>query len=114
MTINPKWILGHCVLVHHLAGRTPLQERGKLIVTAFGEDPGRVNPETGKPGVLAPKVVHFDIGDPAAMVEQVCKLAGQPHYNIYMPLAIFRSDLPAGAKGGEKDIIACFGLVADF
>ena len=113
MTINTKWIFGHCAVVHHLAGRT--QQPGKIVVAAFGEDPSKINPETGKPGVrLPPKVAHFDIGDPAPVHKHLCEIAGQPHYNAYMPLAIFRPDLPAGSKGAEKDIVACFGLVADF
>ena len=113
MTINTKWIFGHCAVVHHLAGRT--QQPGKIVVAAFGEDPSKINPETGKPGVrLPPKVAHFDIGDPAPVHKHLCEIAGQPHYNAYMPLAIFRPDLPAGSKGAEKDIVGCFGLVADF
>jgi Mesyanzhinovviridae DNA primase len=113
MTINPKWLFGHCALIHDLAGRT--EEQGKLIVTAFGEDPSQLNPKTEKPGLrLTPKVVHFDIGDPAPMAKYLREIAGQRHYNTYIPLAIFRADLPPGAKGGEKDIVACFGLVADF
>ena len=113
MTINPNWIFAHCVVVHHLAGRS--KQPGKLVVTAFGEDPSQVNSKTGKPGLpLPPKVLHFDIGDPKRMSERVRELASQPHYNIYMPLAIFQPDLSAGSKGSEKDIVGCFGLVADF
>src|SRR5438477_9089578 len=113
MTINEKWISGHCAVVRDLAGR--VQQPGKIVVAAFGEDPGRINSETGKPGVRLPaKVAHFDIGDLASVHKHLCEIAGQPHYNAYMPLAIFRPDLPAGSKGAEKDIVACFGLVADF
>jgi hypothetical protein len=38
----------------------------------------------------------------------------RPHYNLYMPLAIHGPDVRSGAKGFERDVIACLGLVADF
>jgi hypothetical protein len=111
--INRKWIFGHSALLHHLAGR--VKQPGKLVFTAFGQDPSRVNPESGKPGLgLTPKVFHVDIGDHALMAERVGEVADLAHYNAYMPLAIFRADLAAGKKGSEEDVVACLGLVADF
>src|SRR5260370_27442935 len=111
--INPKWVFGHSALLHDFAAR--VKRPGKLVLTAFGEDPSRVNPDTGKPGIrLAPKVFHVEVGDHALMAERVGEVASLAHYNVYMPLAVFHPDLRPGAKGAEADILACFGLVADF
>jgi hypothetical protein len=111
--INSNWIFGHSALLHDRAGRA--KQPGKLVLTGFGEDPSRMNPETGKLGVrLTPKVFHVDVGDHALMTERVGEIAGLAHYNVYMPLAVFRADLRPGAKGAEEDVVACLGLVADF
>jgi hypothetical protein len=113
MTINQKWIFGHSVLLLDLAGR--VKQPGKLVITAFGENPDQINPDTGKPGLPLPsQVLHIEIANPALMAEHIIKLAGSPHYNVYMPLAVVRPDLRPGAKGSEADVIACLGLVADF
>src|ERR1700688_171918 len=111
--INSNWIFGHCAPLHDPAGRA--KQPGKLVFSAFGQHPSRVNPETGKPGLgLTPKVFHVDIGDHALMAKRVGEVADLAHYNAYMSLAVFRADLPAGKKGSEEDVVACLGLVADF
>jgi len=111
--INSHWIVGHSNLIHELASR--VKQPGKLVMTGFGENPSGVDPNTGTLGLrLAPKVFHTDIGDRKLMVKRAQEIAHLPHYNVYMPLAVFRPDLPSGAKGSEADIVACFGLVADF
>ena len=86
-----------------------------VIAAGFGEDPGRTDPKTGKPGLsLKPKVIHADVGEIDETLNGITRFVKQPHYNVYMPLAVFRIGLPPGAKGFEKDIIACLGIVADF
>ncbi len=47
-------------------------------------------------------------------LEGLARFLKQPHHNIYMPLALFRPDLPSWAKGYERDVVACLGIVADF
>jgi P4 family phage/plasmid primase-like protien len=110
---DPDAVRAHVELIHRLAG--PLAGKGKLVITAFGEDPDQLHPKTGKPGCpRKPIVVHVGIGDIDTTVETIVNLATQQHYNVYMPLAVFRPDLPAGKKGAEKDIVAVLGLVPDF
>jgi len=93
----------------------PLAEPGKVIVAGFGENPDEINTRTGKPGhPLPPKVIQTAIGDAKGMLTELAQFVKQPHRNIYMPLAVFRPDLPMGAKGHEEDIVACLGVVADF
>jgi hypothetical protein len=90
-------------LLHDLAAGFP----GKLIVASFGEDPT----EGAK---LAPRVEHFQIGDVDAMTAACVRLSGERHRNVYVPLAVFRSDLPPGKKGEEADVAAVLGAVGDF
>ena len=88
---------------------------GNLVITGFGEDPGQTDRKTGKPGLhLPPKIIHVGVGDMHRIADAINQIASLPHYNVYMPLAVFRPDLPEGAKGGETDVIGCFGIVADF
>jgi hypothetical protein len=99
-------------MIHMLAA--PFAGQGKLVIGCFGEDPGPLNPKTGARGrPLAPRVVHLEIGAVEATVRTVTDLTVGKHRNVYMSLAVFRSDLPNGRKGFEKDIIAVLGLVAD-
>ena len=111
--IVPHWIRAHVRIIHSLA--TPLTGQAVVIAAGFGEDPGRTDPKTGKPGLsLKPKVIHADVGEIDETLNGITRFVKQPHYNVYMPLAVFRIGLPPGAKGFEKDIIACLGIVADF
>ena len=48
------------------------------------------------------------------MVCAVSNLTIAQHSNVYMSLAVFRSDLRAQGKGCERDIVAVLGFVADF
>jgi len=83
-----------------------IQHNGKLVVASYGERPdGRS---------LPPIVGHFVIGAVDAMVEFIMDLSEEPHRNVYTSLAVYRPDLPEGKKGGEADIVASLGLVADF
>jgi hypothetical protein len=106
-------IRAHCEMIHTLAA--PLAGQGKLVIGCFGEDPGRLNPKTGALGCpLAPRVVHVEIGAIEATDRTVADLTVGEHRNVYMSLAVFRSDLRKRRKGFEKDIVAVLGLVADF
>lgn len=95
----------HIAMLHQLAA--PLAGTGKLVLATFGQDPA-----TGKG--LRPKVEHFAIGDVTGMVRAAIDLGRECHRNVYAALCVMRPDLPAGAKGGEADIIGVLGLVADF
>jgi hypothetical protein len=111
--IVPKLIGDHVRLIHLLA--KPLTGQGKLIATGFGEDPEQIDPKTKKLGrSLRPRVIHAEIGDVKATLEGVSQFIKRPDYNLYMPLAIVRPDLPSWAKGFERDVVACLGIVADF
>jgi len=106
-------IRAHVEMINKLA--EPVADQGKLVIASFGEDPDQSHPSTGKPGwPLPPTVVHAEIGDVETTVQLICNLGTAKHRNIYMPLAVFRPDLPGGKKGYEKDIAALLGLVADF
>jgi RepB DNA-primase from phage plasmid len=111
--ISPELIRAHAEIIHRLAA--PLAGKGKLVIAAFGEDPDRPNPKTGAPGYpLPPLIRHVGIGDVEKTVSVICDLSSRRHYNVYMPLAVFRLDLPAGRKGTEEDVVAVLGNVADF
>ena len=111
--IVPAWIRAHVTLIHQLAA--PLVGKGIVVVTAYGEDPGEIGPNAKKPGrAVRPKVSHAAIGEIKETLRGIAQFIEQPHYNLYMPLAIYGPDLPSGAKGSERDIVACLGIVADF
>ena len=106
-------IRAHCEMIHTLA--QPLAGRGKLVIAGFGEDPGKPNPKTGKPGCpLEPGLRCVEVGNVDAMVRMIVASTVRPHLNVYTPLSVFRSDLPRGKKGFERDIVGVLGLVADF
>ena len=109
----PDWIRAHVWIIHKLA--EPLGQQGTIVATGFGEDPSQIDSQTEKPGLaLKPKVIHASIGNVQQTLDGLAQFIEKPHYNIYMPLAVFRPDLPSWAKGFERDIIACLGIVADF
>lgn len=111
--IVARCIRGHVQLIHILAA--PLTGQGKIIATAFGEDPDEIDPKTGKNGrAVWPKVIQAEIGDVRATLEGLAQVVNRPHYNVYMPLAIFRPDIDPRSKGSEGDVVACLGIVADF
>jgi hypothetical protein len=113
LAIDADAVRAHAELIHRLA--SPLAGKGKLVITAFGEDPDQLHPKIGKPGCpLKPIVFHVAIGDIETTVQTIVYLARRQHYNIYMPLAVFEIDLEAGKKGAEQDIVAVLGLVPDF
>ncbi len=101
---NASCLEAHLQNIQHLAEKV---EDGVLIVSSFGQ-----NPRTGT--TLQPRISHFHLGQIEQMKARIDECSKQKHRNIYMPLCVMRSDLPAGKKGSEKDIVAVFGLVADF
>ncbi len=80
---------------------------GKLVLASFGEDivGGRK---------IKPVIRHFapDKGD--QMVATAEQLGQERCRNVYVMFGTVRPDLRDGLKGGEKDVVAVFGLVADF
>ena len=80
---------------------------GNFVIASFGQ-----NPHTGED---LPSVVSNFPPDQITQIEEfIVKNSKQKDRNVYMPLCLMRPDLPKGKKGGEKDIVAVFGLVADF
>jgi hypothetical protein len=92
-------------MLHQLA--EPFRSRGKVIVASYGQDPLAAKE-------IRPNVLHFEIGDIDRMVEQIELLSRERHRNVYVPLAVFDPNLSLGKKGGEQQIVASLGLVADF
>ncbi|HEV2175022.1 MAG TPA: DNA-primase RepB domain-containing protein, partial [Nitrospira sp.] len=111
--VVPHLIAAHAMMIHERA--QALREPAKLVVTGFGEKLEKADLQAGSLGLrLPPKVIHVEVGAKAGIVEAINRIAQLPHYNVYMPLSAFRPDLAENAKGGEADVVACFGLVADF
>ncbi|HYF87134.1 AAA family ATPase [Azospirillum sp.] len=101
---NLPLVRAYVETLHHRA--STIRHDGKLVAASYGEQPdGRL---------LPPIVGHFSVGAVDAMVEFIMDLSDEPHRNVYASLAVFRPDLPSGKKGGEADIVASLGLVADF
>src|SRR5258706_5950347 len=95
VSFNREHIAHHLQVLHYLAQRSGHQ--GILVLTAFGEDP-----TTGEK--LPNKVRHFQIGDHAAMAAAAMEMQGE-RLNVYAPLGIYRADLGATQKGGERDVV---------
>ena len=90
-------LLNHIKMVHELAAGID----GKMILASYGE---------GIPN----KVEHFEVGDCEAMAQCAERWGKESERNVYMPLVVMRADLEEGRKGGEADIVAILGIVADF
>ncbi len=103
-SINQDQIRAHVERLHVLAA--PYKHKGVLGLSGFGTRPDGT--------ILEPLNGHFGIGDAEAMVAAIANVGTEPYGNIYTSLAILRPDLPQGRKGGEKDVVAVLGLVADF
>lgn len=110
---DPAAIRSHVEMLHALAERGDCD--GRLVINAFGEDPDRQDPKSGKPGLkLSPKVAHFAIGKVEGMVAAIECLSRLPNYNVYAPLTVYRHTVRSRSRGTAKDIAAVLGLVADF
>lgn len=62
---------------------------------------------------LSGTVTHHRVGDVDGTFAGIMSHADTLGANVYMPLCIMRPNLPRGKKGGEADIVAVLGLVAD-
>jgi hypothetical protein len=98
-------IRAHVEMLHRFA--QPLRGRGKLIVATYGQ-----SPVTGDD--IPPTVLHYQIGEIEPMVTQIELLSREQHRNVYVPLGVFDPNLQRGRKGGEQQMVASLGLVADF
>lgn len=105
MTPNRAEITAFIELLTTSAKATKID--GKLVLTGYGEDP-----QTGKK--LSSLIQHFPIGDVSRMADQAMAWTIKQHINVYLAPVVMRSDLPATKRGGKNDIVAVFGLVADY
>jgi len=96
-------IRDHVAMLHKLAKNTG--KEGLLVVASYGEEP------TGKK--VSRPVEHFAIGNVDGMVSAIVGLTRQRHINVYVPTAIFRTDLAPGKKGREQEVVALLAVVAD-
>lgn len=90
-------LLKHTRMIHDLAQDID----GKLILASYGEG-------------LTSKIRHFKIGEYEAMAACAERWSKEPRRNVYAPLVVMSHDLKNGLKGGEEDIVAVLGIVADF
>ena len=58
-------------------------------------------------------ITHHAVGDIEGMIAAVIAHEHTPNLNIYSGFSVMRSDLSRGKKGGEADVVAALGLVAD-
>lgn len=100
-------VRSHVEMIHSLADGLS----GRVVVVGFGEEP-EADGSSGR--ALRPKTYHNPVGNVDGTLSHIAAMIDEPHRNIYMPLAIFHPDLQPGKKGGEADIVAVLGFVADF
>ena len=105
MTPNRATITTHLEMFHTHAKATGAD--GVLVLVGYGEDPS-----TGKK--LPSRIKHFPIGDVSRMVDQTMEWTVLPHVNVYVAPVVMRADLRAHCRGGKKDILRVFALVADY
>lgn len=90
-------LLKHTKMIHDRA----VGIDGKIVLASYGEG-------------LSSKIRHFQIGDYVSMAECAAQWSEEFGRNVYAPLVVMRPSLPEGLKGGEADIVAVLGIVADF
>jgi hypothetical protein len=95
-TFDIAAIRSHVELLHETAEGCD----GKFVVSVFNDD---------SPGTIT----HHLVGEVESMIDAVCAHSGTPGANVYTGLHLMRPDLPRGKRGGESDIVAVLGLVAD-
>lgn len=94
---NP--VRGHVEMIHRLAAGV----NGVLVVSVFNAS---LDGDRGT-------ITHHRPGDVDGMLAAIQAHAGTPGANVYVGLQVMRPGLPRGQRGGEKDIVAVLGLVAD-
>jgi RepB DNA-primase from phage plasmid len=83
-------------LLHRLANGID----GQFIVSTFND-------------ALPGTITRHRVGDVDGMVAAIMAHASTAGANVYSGLHLMRSDLPRRSRGGEKDIVAVLGFVAD-
>jgi KaiC/GvpD/RAD55 family RecA-like ATPase len=79
---------------------------GVLVVSVYHANP---TGERDAPG----SITHHNIGDVESMVETITAHDGVDGANVFVGLQVMRKGLGRGKRGGEADIVAVLGLVAD-
>jgi hypothetical protein len=79
---------------------------GLLVVSTYYANP---TGDRDTPGVVS----HHAVGDVAGMTDAVMVHALTPNANVFTGLQVMRKGLKRGTRGGEADIVAVLGLVAD-
>lgn len=92
----------HIEMLHGVASGTD----GVLVVSVFHSSS---TSDTDRPGV----VTHHSVGDVAGMIDAIAAHSCTPGANVYVGLQVMRKGLKRGHRGGEADIVAVLGLVAD-
>lgn len=90
-------LINHIKMIHDLAAGID----GKIVLASYGEG-------------ISSKIRHFQIGEYEAMAECAAQWSEEPRRNVYAPLVVMRQALAKNSKGGESDIVAVLGIVADF
>lgn len=96
---TPDPVRQHVEMIHQLAAGVD----GLLVVSAFNAS---LKDDKGT-------ITHHRVGDIDGMVDAITAHSSTPHVNVYSGLQVMRRGLARGQRGGEKDIVAVLGLVAD-
>lgn len=102
---NRAAMTAHLDLLHAHAQVTGAE--GGLVLVGYGEDPN-----TGKK--VPSRIKPFPIGNVTRMVDQAMTWTVLEHVNVYVAPVVMRPNLPPGSRGGKKDIVQVFALVADY
>lgn len=100
--IDPKAIGSYVTLLHTCANDI----EGVFTVGVLTLDTKRAQ--------ATMKCSHFSVGQIDMMIDHICTESVKDRANVYVAPAVFSPDLAPGKKGGEADIIAVLGAVADF
>lgn len=96
---TPDPVRQHVEMLHRLADGVD----GVLVVSAFNAN---LASDKGT-------ITHHRVGDVDGMVAAIDAHRDTPGANVYCGLQVMRRSLARGQRGGEKDIVAVLGLVAD-
>ncbi|MBI1622573.1 AAA family ATPase [Aquamicrobium zhengzhouense] len=96
---TPDPVRQHVEMLHRLADGVD----GLLVASAFNAN---LHSDKGT-------ITHHHVGDVDGMVAAIDAHRDTPGANVYCGLQVMRRSLARGQRGGEKDIVAVLGLVAD-
>ena len=102
-TVNTEEINTFFQKINPVATQTP----GRIVIASFGE-----NPITG--GKINPMIRPFDPDNDSAIKEFIAERSMESNRNVYVSYALFPETHPVQKKGAESDVVAVFGLCADF